>query len=269
MIFPGMDPYLEEPQLSTGVHGRLIVYIADYLQPSLRPRFIAAVEERVYLEGPAREIFPDVWIRHRKRSGDSNGAVALAQPDTPVVVQVPAAEVHQRYVTILDKLSGQKIVTVIEVVSPTNKYPGAGRDSYVQKQTEVRQSDANLVEIDLLRTGNHVLAMPEVYARGEGEYDYLVAVNRAQKLRDQYELYLCSLRRPLPKIRIPLVADVPDVTLDLQAVVTQLYEQGEYQDRFDYTSPCRPPLARTDRSWANKLVKAARQKKVNKSSRKK
>src|SRR5205823_5222844 len=60
MIFPGMDPYLEDPQLWPGVHSRLIVYTADRLQPALRPRYVAAVEERVYLQGPDREVVPDV-----------------------------------------------------------------------------------------------------------------------------------------------------------------------------------------------------------------
>src|ERR1700678_1548030 len=55
MLFPGMDPYLEDPQLWTGVHTSLIVYIRDFLQPLLRPRYVAAIEERVYLEGPEHE----------------------------------------------------------------------------------------------------------------------------------------------------------------------------------------------------------------------
>jgi hypothetical protein len=56
MIFPGMDPYLEDPDLWPGVHSRLVVYISDQLQPMIGPRYIAAVEERVYLEGPGREV---------------------------------------------------------------------------------------------------------------------------------------------------------------------------------------------------------------------
>ena len=54
MIFPGMDPYLESPLLWPGVHTSLIVYFRDQLQPLLRPRYLATIEERVYLERPAR-----------------------------------------------------------------------------------------------------------------------------------------------------------------------------------------------------------------------
>ncbi len=48
MIFPGMDPYLEDPAFWPGVHNRVIVYLADHLQPKLGSRYIATIEERVY-----------------------------------------------------------------------------------------------------------------------------------------------------------------------------------------------------------------------------
>src|SRR5688572_16519197 len=117
MIFPGMDPYLEEPQLWTGVHASLIVYIRDFLQPFLRPRYIAAIEERVFLEGLDKERIPDVWIHRRKKS---NGMVAILEADPPLMVKVPAQEVHQRYVAIIERGAGHKLITVIEVVSPNN-----------------------------------------------------------------------------------------------------------------------------------------------------
>ncbi len=258
MIFPGMDPYLEDPQLWTGVHASLIVYIRNHLQPLLRPRYIAAIEERVYLEGPDRERIPDVWIHRRKRI---NGGVAVLQADMPVVVKVPELEIHQGYVTILDRRSGQKLVTVLEVVSPSNKYEGPGRESYRAKQKEPRSSKTHLVEIDLLRTGRHVLAVAEWMARGQGPYHYLVCVNRAQGTRDEFDLYPRTLPEPLPKIRIPLAGKDPDVVLDVQAVLEQTYDDGAYADRIDYRAPCHPRLSRQDQAWADRIVKKARGRK--------
>jgi len=260
MIFPGMDPYLEEPQLWKGVHSRLVVYIADQLQPQLHPRFVAAIEERVYLEGPDRDIYPDVWVRE-KRGAIRGDTTALAEPDSPVVVQIPALEIHERYVTILDLQSGQKVVTVIEVLSPTNKCAGEGMDAYLEKQREVRSSDASLVEIDLLRAGQHVLAVPETWAREQGKYDYLVAVNRAKRPRDIFELYLCQLPQSLPRIRIPLTGRIPDVTLDLQAVVQETYLKGEYAERINYKKPCIPTLKGANATWARQLLKQKKPRK--------
>jgi hypothetical protein len=253
MIFPGMDPYLEDPQLWPGVHSRFIVYLADHLQPQLRPRYVAAVEERVFVEGPDREIVPDVWLKRNRPHRDESG-VALADADSPVVVRVPALEVHETYVAILDRQSGQRVVTVIEVVSPTNKYGGPGRISYLAKQKEVLSSDVHLVEIDLPRTGPHVLAVPEWMARGQGLYDYLVCVNRAHGLRDEFDLYLCQLRDRLPRIRVPLAGTDADVRLDVQTVLTQTFDIGSYRDRVNYDSPCRPPLPPEDQKWANERI---------------
>ena len=180
MIYPGMDPYLEEPQIWPGVHNRLVVYLADFLQPLLRPRYIAAVVERVFVEGPNREIIPDVWLRRRKAQP---GSVGVLDAEDPVIVRVPESEIHESYVAIQDRQSGQSVVTVIEVVSAANKFGGPGRESYLTKQREVLSRQTHLVEIDLLRTGQHVLAVPEWVARGQRNYDYLIAVNRAQGQR--------------------------------------------------------------------------------------
>jgi Protein of unknown function (DUF4058) len=202
MIFPGMDPYLEHPRLWTGVHARFIVYVCDFLQPLLRPRYIAAIEERVYLHGFEAERSPDVSIRRHKQK--TKGAVAILEADEPVVVRVPNEEVHETYVTILDTCAEQKLVTVIEAVSPTNKYAGPGRESYRTKQQQGLQSKAHLVEIDLLRTGPHVLAVAEWAAKVHGTYHYLTCVNRAKGERDEFDLYPRTLSQPLPRVRIPL-----------------------------------------------------------------
>lgn len=260
MIFPGMDPYLENSVLWSGIHARLVVGISNFLQPLLRPRYIAAVEERVFVEGPEDLRIPDIWISKKKRA---RGGVAVLEADAPVVVKVPGMEIHESYVNILDRDSGLRVVTVIEVTSPTNKYEGPGRESYLTKQKEVRQSQTHLVEVDLLRAGKHVLAVAEWVARGQGPYHYLACVNRAQGLREEFDLYPRTLTQRLPRIRIPLADSDPDVPLDLQMTIEQVYEDGAYADRIDYTKPCRPPLSKTEQTWANQLIKKARGRKAS------
>ncbi len=60
--FPGMDPYLEDPTLWRDLHQRLITYIADALQPQVRPRYRAQIEERLYVVQSRRSIYPDVRV---------------------------------------------------------------------------------------------------------------------------------------------------------------------------------------------------------------
>ena len=253
-IFPGMDPYLEDGRFWSGVHSRLIVYIADSIGPRLGSRYVAAIEERVFVEGPERGIRPDVMIR-KARPGRTSGGVAVMEADAPVRVRVPVEPTHETYVAILDLRAGQRVVTVIEVVSLTNKYAGPGRESYLAKQREVLTSDVHLVEIDLLRQGPHVLAVPELVARERTTYDYLTCVNRSEGLRETFELYPTHLRDRLPRVRIPLADDDLDVALDVQAVLSQAYESGRYGEVIDYSRPCIPPLNAKDAEWAGPLMR--------------
>jgi hypothetical protein len=258
MMFPGMDPYLENPQIFPGIHGPMAVYVRDQLAQLIRPRYVASVGERVYVEGPeSRPITPDVWVRH---TGHENGGLVsagVALMDEPVLVEVPDLEIREPYIEILDRDSGLRVVTVIELVSPSNKYAGPGRDRYVGKQQEVLHSDAHLVEIDLLRFGPHVLAVPEARVAGRFQYDYLISVSRAAGWRNRFEVYPRTVRQPLPWIRVPLAGDDPDVQLNLRAALEQAYEAGSYRDRIRYRAPCEPPLSPADQSWADELIRAS------------
>jgi hypothetical protein len=254
MIFPGMDPYLELPAVWTDFHSRLIVYLAEHLRPLLRPRYIASVQTRVYIEGADQERIPEVAIR-QTLVDRPHAAAAVLEADAPIEIQVQELEVEETYLDIVDLEMNQRVVTVLEVVSPTNKYSGTGRDGYVAKQVEVRRSDSHLVEIDLLRTGPHVVAVPERLARGLGAYDYLVCVNRAEDKRSRYQLYLRRVRERLSRFRCPLAAGDDDVIVDLQAVLEHTYEVSGYEDLLRYDRPCVPPLPAEDQAWADDLIR--------------
>ena len=62
------------------------------------------------------------------------------------------ARSKRRFLTI-QELPGRKLVTVIEVLSPTNKKTKDARAEYLEKRRDLIRSRVNLVEIDLLRAG--------------------------------------------------------------------------------------------------------------------
>jgi len=220
MIFPGMDPYLEKPEVFPGIHYPMVVYLADRMTPLLRPRYIASIGVRVYYEEPMLEF-------------------------------------HEPYIEILDRQSALRIVTVIELVSPSNKYAGPGHDAYAVRQGEVLNSEAHLVEIDLLRHGLHVLAVPEPRVADHVKYDYLITVNRAGCPRNRFEIWPWAAREPLPVIALPLAGDDPDIPLDIRPALERAYEAGSYRDRINYHAPCEPPLQDDDQTWADELIRAS------------
>ncbi len=246
--FPGMDPYLEHPALWPGVHNGLIAALAAQLQPLLTPRYVAAIEQRVYIEGTRRQRVPDVHVE-KVRDGTGGTAVAQAVIDTPLVLEIDPLEIDEWTIHVLDRYRDMKVVTVIEVVSPANKAPGPGRRSYRRKQREVRASESHLVEIDLVRRGRHVLSVPEAHVREAADYDYLVCVNRWPRRR-RFELYRRRLRERLPRIGLPLTEPDADAPLDVQAALEQTYRDGGYALRLRYEEPCEPPLEAADQQWA-------------------
>jgi hypothetical protein len=120
MIFPGMDPYLEEPLVWPDVHASFIVYLREHLRPLLQPRYVIAVESRVFVEGPDTDhpIIPAAWVWPTRPEIPRDMGVVL-EADPAVEVQVAPLEIEETYVTIRDRQSGQRIVTVIEKETTT------------------------------------------------------------------------------------------------------------------------------------------------------
>jgi len=217
-----MDPYLEDPHFWPGFQTCFVVYLTEQLQPLLRPRYIADIRERYYQENPL-------------------------------------LRVRERHVAILDRQSRNDPITIITLVSPQSKLLEPARDSYLTMQQEVRRSSAHLLEIDLCRTGSHIVAVPEARIRKQRTYAYLVCENRAICDRQLFAVHPLTVRDALPRVHVPLAEGDPDVVVDLQAVFARVYENGCYQDCINYNAPCDPPLSREDQEWATQLIREAEQ----------
>lgn len=267
--FPGMDPYLEDPAHWPDVHQRLITYIADTLGADLRPRYHARIGERVYILQPPQTFYPDVTIIRQPLAvrepapAYTGTAVAEleveteveveAEADMPVLVTVPPVEHREPYLEIVHAARGE-VVTVIEVLSPTNKMPGEGHHLYRSKQQELLDTPVHLVEIDLLSTGLHTVALPEEARAELPPHRYLISVRRGPE-RHRFELYPLSLTQRLPRMRVPLKEPDPDVILDLQAVLNRCYDNGGYADLIDYRRPPSAPLSPEEAAWVDGLLR--------------
>jgi hypothetical protein len=255
--FPGMDPYLEDPLLWPSVHHLLISHIGMTLNQLLPPGYVAAFGERVFVAGPDRDIYPDVLLKEATETGAgdslSHGGTATAVADPPWVIAVMDDEVVESFVEIRALAEHQRVVTTIEVLSPRNKAAGSeGRQLYRQKQREILASDTHLIEIDLLRSGQHTVAAPRDPLLRRGPYHYLVSLSRGNR-RHQCEVWGILLSSPLPRVRVPLAGSDPDVILDLQTVWRQVYEAGAFARVLDYTLPPRVPFSAADAELAEEL----------------
>ncbi len=261
--FPGMDPYLE---VCWGdVHTSLVTYARDQLQQQLPPGLHAHVEEHVTLQlaehgngQPARPqgYYPDVRILEQSAGAGTQpatheGGVALLEP---LVVPLALEGQTQRSLRVVDTRSGNRIVTALEFLSPTDKSDATGRTAYLKKQRELREAGVNLVEIDLLRDGPYVLTAPAHILPAAYLPPYRICVVRASH-PDLAEVYHVDLRQRLPAFRVPLRETDGDVRLDLQELIDKAYENSGYGAEIDYRVDPVPPLQGDDAVWADALLR--------------
>ncbi|NET88686.1 MAG: DUF4058 family protein [Kamptonema sp. SIO1D9] len=228
--FPGIDPYLENSELWSAVHNRLIVAIADNLVDRLSEKYRVKIEKRTYFSSDEESVIvgiPDVSVATKNLKKNNS------------------QEVNERYLEIKEIGTGT-VVTTIELLSPKNKRKGEGRNAYLNKRNQVLASATHLVEIDFLRGGK---PLP---IRSTNLGDYRILISRSDR-RPNADLYAFSLRQSIPPLPIPLLPTETEPILDLQPLFNYVYEKGRYRLAIDYTQPPKPPLSPEDREWAATL----------------
>ena len=160
-------------------------------------------------------------------------AVAVAEPYRVTVQDEPQT---WRHIEIVETGNGGRVVTAIEFLSPANKVGSQAQLNYIRKQREFLNARVNLVEVDLIRAGNYVLALPEERLPAACRSAYMACVRRATK-RNVAEIYAMPLRQPLPNIRVPLRPTDEDAVLRLQELIDDCYRDGRY-------APGLPPRSR-------------------------
>jgi hypothetical protein len=259
--FPGMDPWLENTDLWQGFHNGFVHYVQDELQERLPANYVATLEMRVYFEPDAdggrqrEQRVPDLEV---VRTGPSPAVARSGREGSlrrGAVLELNPQEYREGFISLREVPSG-RLVTSIELLSPTNKEPSVGREEYLAKQWRLFGMGVNLIEMDLLRGGmNTVLASAERLA-SLGEFHYLAGVFRAfEPLK--YEALTWSVRESLPSIPVPLDEGVDEIPLDLARVFSRTYRTGGFRRILNYGADPRPPLAPEDAAWADALLRAA------------
>ncbi len=245
-----MDPYLEQADAWHSFHESFCPAILEMLVPQIRPKYIAKIDEHVYLHELSAEegqFFGrgDVTLHHSPNESSLNRSATTLLPSVLGSVRLTVDEERLSFIRILDRET-RDVVTVIELLSPSNKDSSQDRSQYLGKRERVLESAAHLVELDLLRGGRR----PPI--DGQPDCDYCVMVSRAE-MRPRVELWPFRLRDRLPPIPVPLRAPDPDAVLDLQAVLDRVYDAAGYED-YIYAGQPVPPLTSEEATWAAALL---------------
>lgn len=260
--FPGMNPYLEASGVWQEVHKRLIVAIADMLNPVLHPHYRVAIEERVYQTTGEDSLLvgiPDNVVVKQSQTvvNKPSANVGVASLVQPVTVTLPMPETVKEWFLEVRQAGTGHVVTVVELLSPKNKRSGEGRQQYDTKRQKILPSLTHLVEIDLLRQGK---PMPMECNGIKSDYRILVSRSNRRPLAD---LYAFNLRDPIPSFPLPLrspnspdhESTVTEPTIHLQTLLHELYDRGSYDLLIDYSRDPLPRLSSNDAVWMDNLLR--------------
>ncbi len=248
--FPGMNPYLEQADVWQDFHQSFIPLLRQLLSPQVRPKYIVKIEEQIFIHELSEEQRRllgrgDMTVSRTSDDAVSIASIELEAPAVGRVLLSPDVERHS-FLEIRDR-GNRQLVTVLELLSPSNKNPGPDRQQYLAKRQRLLASHVHLVELDLLRGG------PRLPIENVPTCDYCVMVSRYED-RPNVGIWPIALRDPLPTIPIPLIQE--QATLDLQSALHQVYDAAGYED-YIYASDPHPPLQGADVEWARRLIAAS------------
>jgi hypothetical protein len=190
-------------------------------------------------------LLPNLSDRYRAR-------IACRQytAEIPLFTSVIRENHQEEYLEIRQR-SSQRLITLVEVVSPANRTTAEGRQVYLKQRQQAIAEGAATVEICLVLQGKPTLSYPR---DGLPDFDYAVSVTRSGS-PERYEIYTTTLQKRLPKFKLPLAPDDRDTLLDLQTAFSRAYDQT-FRNAIDYSRPPHPdvPLSDEKRRWINEWL---------------
>lgn len=219
--FPGMDPYLEN----------------ETHWPAFQHQFMTTLHQM---------LLPNLGDRYRVRIG-----LRRYETEQVLFTSIQREERLEEYLEIRQRSDG-RLATLVQLVSPQNRTTDVGRREYLALNTEARRQGANLLEIDLLLRGASPLPPPP---NGVPPHTHVLALTRGS-CPDKVDVATVSLRKPLPRTKLPLGRMERDLILDLGTVFAYAHDQGGFAQVIDYRTTL-PYLDDDTQTWVDQILKVA------------
>lgn len=168
--FPGMDPYLESPARCEDFHNKLMGDMERALAERVPARYVVRMGERSYIEfvdpqtaRSGESVFkPDLGIKAgHAQTEPSAGTTSVLEQGAVEMEGLVEAEFREVFLEIHELDPHQRLVTGIEVLSPSNKRAGSvGWYQYLVAADGRQRVIANVgVAVAILLQGQNMAAV--------------------------------------------------------------------------------------------------------------
>ncbi|MBT9310700.1 DUF4058 family protein [Leptothoe kymatousa] len=251
VMFPGMNPYLEHPDLWPEIHPQFVTALANLLKNEVSDRYLIIIRKRVYRVSGEDSLVVGQSAQENRFKGPIAQNGASSQQPIPTYIAVPQT-IQEDYIEIVDQHIGTT-VTIVETLTPQKKRPGRGRDNYEQRCEAIFGGDTHFVEIDLLR------GWEPISAYGPSNIDYRVLVSRSDQ-RPKAEMYTWQVNAPIPLLTIPISRSQDgegtqaQCTVNLKQALDDACAGANYDFSINYERDPIPPLQPDASQWLDNLL---------------
>jgi hypothetical protein len=241
---PGAD---DQPALWHTFHQSHIAHLCDYLNQQLPENYIAFFEQSLQMrtgDGGGmirlRRPEPDISIFRQANAGTSASSAQIAAPTyEAMIVEVLEPLRPPNSITIREIAEQRhpgKLVTWIELLSPSNKPGGSDYPAYASKRVETIQSGVPFIEIDYLHESPSPVRELPAYPGDMRAYPYYVAIHDSRPTwqEGKFAAYGFHTAEPLPVIPVPL-AENQQLAFDLNPVYQHTFTTGRWHQFIEYS----------------------------------
>lgn len=179
-----------------------------------------------------RTVVPDVSLREAAAVQSSTGAAVDIVPSLYVDAPQPQ-DIRRPLSTVIYHTLEGKPVSVIELLSPSNKRGDRERSEYREKRYLLTRSGLALTEIDLLHEMPSIIDDLPPYPLDPSAHPYYIAISPAYG-SSKTAVFWVGLNQPVPTLPIPL-GENETVLCDFDQVYQETFEEGRFGYEVDYT----------------------------------
>jgi hypothetical protein len=247
--YPGvnahLNSYLQQPNGTwSSFHHDFITTLKRHLNRALPPNYFAIAERGLQISETSenlvakRRTLPDVSIIQRHPTGVAPRQSSTSNAPTASIPLIDTLSIEDDENTIIrigiyqsetDNVRG-KLVTAVEVLSPSNKPYRSNYEDYIVKRTQFLIAGINLIEVDLIHEIKPVTLKIPSYVDSEDDaqpYNIIVSIPQPDIDSGKLDWYGVEVDKSLPKIDIPLVAGEFAV-LDVNAAYNDVFTETPF-----------------------------------------
>ncbi len=235
------DLNMDSSSIWPSFHAQHIVHLTDAIQQVLPPGYAAFSEKGLQVNSADADDksnpIPDVsaWRLRSDRPDNITQQAAPMSGGYVMTLENIEEEIESRpirsvaiYYEVQSHRNLGRVVTRIELLSPSNKPGGSGYAAFLKNYVAALKSGTSLITLDYLHETPSPFSVIPAYPREPGSHPYYVTLADARTPKKETNAYGFDVDSPIPALTIPLNGSDQVLNFDFDGVYQHTYQVGAW-----------------------------------------